>query len=168
LSPLLQVDKNEWEAFRSEFSELTKNYELVLSKLEHAQAEIRELNQQNEALRRAGVVPLATGQGAAEPVKSAPEGIKQAESDKKLSEAELTGKQRRGFWDSLRLRLSRLPRRPQYSYAACRRCGYLIREASRFCSGCGVDFGALICPCGRDLSRGDRYCDRCGRRPELH
>ena len=170
MSPVLQVDKDEWEAFRSEFSKLTKNYELVLGKLEQAQAEIRTLNQQNEVLRRASAVPLQTSQGEVGYVKDEPEVSKQPESDKKPS-AELTIKQRHGFWDSLRLRLSRLPRGPQTrptAYAACSKCGYLVREASRFCSSCGANFGALICPCGRDLSPDAKYCDRCGRKPQLH
>ena len=168
MSPVLQVDKDEWEAFRAEFSKLTKNYELVLGKLELAQVQIRELNQQNEALRREGRGTVGpTSQGAAESVKRESEGIRQGEPDKKPGEAELRGKQKPGFWESLRIRLSRLPRRPQSSYAVCRRCGYLIREASRFCSGCGTNFGALICPCGRDLPRDANYCDRCGRRSEL-
>jgi len=169
LSPVLQVDKDEWEAFRAEFSKLTKEYETLLARLEQAQAQIKQLNEQNEALRReGGAVPPPTNQGVTEPVKSRPEEVKRSESDKQPGEAALKGKAKRGFWESIRSRLLGRPQYPRFSVAACRKCGFLIREASRFCSGCGADFGALICPCGRDLPRDAKHCDRCGRKPELH
>ena len=169
MTPVLQVDKEEWEAFLSEFSKLAKNCELIVSKLEEAQAQIRMLNEQNEALRREarGMVGFPTGQGAAEPVESELEEIRQGEPIRKFSEPEPAGKLKRGFLESVRFRLSRLPRGQRDSYVYCRRCGYQIKKASRFCSGCGVDFGAFICLCGRDVSRGDRFCDRCGRKVDL-
>jgi len=162
LSPVLQVDRDEWEAFRSEFSELTKNYELVLSKLKQAQAEVKTLSEENEALRRAGSNSPSTGERVGL-VASGVEEVKRAQSDK-------PDKQGLDFWESIRRRLIVLgkPRFTSASNAACRRCGFPVREASWFCSGCGTDFGGLICPCGRELSRGDKYCDRCGRKPQLH
>ena len=36
LDSVLQINRNEWEAFLEEFSELTKKYELLLSKLDLA------------------------------------------------------------------------------------------------------------------------------------
>ena len=172
LSPVLQVDKDEWEAFRSEFSKLTKNYELVLGKLEQAQAQIRMLSQQNEALRTEARVatppPTNATKGITEPVKSELAEDKEREPVQKLGEAESAGGRKHGFLESFRFRLSRLGSGQRNSYAYCRRCGYQIREASRFCSGCGVDFGVFLCSCGRDLSRGDRYCDWCGRKVKLH
>ena len=45
LNPVLQVDKDEWETFLSEFSKLAKNYELILGKLDLALAQI-EVQQQ--------------------------------------------------------------------------------------------------------------------------
>ena len=89
LSPVLQVDKDEWEAFRSEFSKLTKNYELVLGKLEQAQAQIRMLSQQNEALRTEARVatPTYATKGITEPVKSELAEDKEREPVQKLGEA---------------------------------------------------------------------------------
>ncbi len=159
MSPVLQVDRDEWEAFRSEFSELTKNYELVLSKLKQAQAEVKALSEENEALRGAGSNSPSTGERV-DMVASGVEEVKRAQPDKSGLD----------FSESIRRRLIELggPRHTSASNAACRRCGFPVREASRFCSGCGTDFGGLICPCGRELSRGDKYCDRCGRKPQLH
>src|SRR5208337_1769728 len=112
LSPVLQVDKDEWEAFRSEFSKLTKNYELVLGKLEQAQAQIRMLSQQNEALRTEARVatPTYATKGITEPVKSELAEDKEREPVQKLGEAESAGGQKRGFLGSFRFRLSRLGR----------------------------------------------------------
>lgn len=49
------------------------------------------------------------------------------------------------------------------AYASCEKCGYQIKRPSRFCEGCGGDFGALMCSCGRDLQSSDKFCDHCGR-----
>jgi len=49
------------------------------------------------------------------------------------------------------------------SLASCEKCGYQIKRASRFCEGCGGDFGAMMCSCGRELNPGDKFCDHCGR-----
>jgi len=49
------------------------------------------------------------------------------------------------------------------SLASCEKCGYQIKRASRYCEGCGGDFSALTCPCGRELNVSDKFCDRCGR-----
>jgi uncharacterized protein Yka (UPF0111/DUF47 family) len=37
---VLPINRNEWQAFLEEFSELTKNYELLLSKLDLAEIKI--------------------------------------------------------------------------------------------------------------------------------
>ena len=105
MSPVLQVDKDEWEAFRTEFSKLTKNYELVLAKLEQAQAQIRMLNQQNEALRTEARVatppPTYATKGLTEPVKGELAEGKEREPVQKLSEVEFVGGRERGFWESV-------------------------------------------------------------------
>ena len=49
------------------------------------------------------------------------------------------------------------------SFASCEKCGHQIKRASRFCEGCGGDFGAMMCSCGRELNAGDKFCDHCGR-----
>ena len=40
MESMLQLNKNEWEAFLEEFSELTKKFELLLSKLDLAEITI--------------------------------------------------------------------------------------------------------------------------------
>jgi hypothetical protein len=47
---VLQVNRNEWEAFLEEFSELTKNYELLLHKLELAQTRVQGHEERSKQL----------------------------------------------------------------------------------------------------------------------
>ena len=164
---MLQVDKNEWETFLSEFSALTKNYELILSKLELAHTQMKELNQRNEVLtrelRRAVGSP---GNRAVIESNNEREEIGQEETDRKITDAKPIVKSKPSFLESLRNRLDLSTRKSQNlvsGYASCRRCGFLIRRASRFCVGCGIDFGTFVCPCSRGLSSNDKFCDRCGR-----
>jgi predicted nucleic acid-binding Zn-ribbon protein len=50
LESVLQVNRNEWQAFLEEFSELTKNYELLLSKLDLAQTRIQGQEERSKQL----------------------------------------------------------------------------------------------------------------------
>jgi rubrerythrin len=147
MNPVLQVDKDEWETFLSEFSKLAKNYELILGKLDLALAQIEVQREKNGQLE------------------DELDEIKQDQSAKNPNEAERTVKTKPGFLEFFsRIGLFRLTRRPQtITYASCRRCGYVIKRASRFCVGCGADFGAFVCPCGRGVSPDDKFCDQCGR-----
>jgi hypothetical protein len=163
---VLQVNKNEWETFLSEFSALTKNYELILSKLELAHTQMKELNQRNEALTRE--LRRAVGSASSHAMESNDEReeIGQKETNRRITETKPTVESKPGFLGSLRNRLNLSTRKSQNlisGYASCRRCGFLIRRASRFCVGCGIDFGTFVCPCGRGLSSADKFCDRCGR-----
>jgi hypothetical protein len=54
LNPVLQVDKEKWETFLSEFSELAKNYELILSKLDLALGQIEVERERNRQLTAKG------------------------------------------------------------------------------------------------------------------
>ncbi len=47
---MLQLNKNEWEAFLEEFSELTKKYELLLSKLDLAEITIEGNRERSKQL----------------------------------------------------------------------------------------------------------------------
>jgi len=47
---VLQLNKNEWEAFLEEFSELTKKYELLLSKLDLAEITIEGNRERSKQL----------------------------------------------------------------------------------------------------------------------
>jgi hypothetical protein len=161
LNPVLHVDKEKWETFLSEFSELAKNYELILSKLD-------ELNQRNEELARQlrDVTGLPTSLSPMKAVREVHDESKQAPSEKR-AEQTIT-KTNHGILDFFRIRLTRRSQNFTGTYASCRRCSFPIRRASRSCVGCGVDFGAVVCPCGRTLSPNDKFCDRCGRITELH
>ena len=160
------VDKNEWETFLSEFSALTKNYELILRKLELAHIQMKELNQRNEALtRELRRVVGSPSNHAMESNDEREENIAE-ETGRKITEVKPTVKSKPGFLESLRNRLDLSTRKSQNmtgGYASCRRCGFPVRRASRFCVGCGSDFGTFVCPCGRGLSSNDKFCDRCGR-----
>jgi len=163
---VLQVDKSEWETFLSEFSALTKNYELILSKLELAHTQMKELNQRNEALTRELRRAVGSPSNHSMASDDEREEIEQKETNRKISEVESTVKSKPGFLESLRNRLDLSTRRPQNlisGYASCRRCGFPIRRANRLCVRCGTDFGTFVCPCGRELSSADKFCDRCGR-----
>jgi len=50
LESVLQLNKNEWEAFLEEFSELTKKYELLLSKLDLAEITIEGNRERSKQL----------------------------------------------------------------------------------------------------------------------
>jgi len=157
LSHVLQIDKNEWETFLSEFSALAKNYELILNKLELAHTQMKELNQRNEALtQELRQAPSHNHAIMGSEVKREPDNLKKAEP---------TVQSKPGIFQTFRNGLDLLKRKPQNlsGYASCRRCGFLIRKASRFCVGCGSDFGSVVCPCGRALSADDKFCDQCGR-----
>ena len=164
---MLQVDKNEWETFLSEFSALTKNYELILSKLELAHTQMKELNQRNEALtRELRKIVGSPGNYAAMESKDEREEIIAEETGRKITEVKPTVKSKPGFLGSIRNRLDLSTRKSQsltIGSASCRRCGFLVRRASRFCVGCGCDFGSFVCSCGRGLSSNDKFCDQCGR-----
>ena len=54
MNPVLQVDKEKWETFLSEFSELAKNYELILSKLDLALGQIEVERERNRQLTAKG------------------------------------------------------------------------------------------------------------------
>jgi len=152
----VQVDKDEWKTFLAEFSELTKNYELILGKLELAHTQMKELNQRNENLARElrRPVPEAPGTGESKGEKKEP-----------VKEVQPKVESKHSFLQALRARLDLSRRAPQIQvgYASCQKCGFLVRRASRFCVGCGADFGSIVCPCGRALSSSDKFCDRCRR-----
>lgn len=50
LEPVLQLNRKEWEAFLEELSELTKKYELLLSKLDLARITIEGQRERSKQL----------------------------------------------------------------------------------------------------------------------
>jgi hypothetical protein len=50
LESVLQVNRNEWEAFLEEFSELTKKYELLLNKMDLAEVAIQSQRERSKQL----------------------------------------------------------------------------------------------------------------------
>jgi hypothetical protein len=154
----LLLGRDDWERFLSSLEKLMSLNQKTLQKL-------KELHHRNEALRRElrDAVGLPTDRG--EPVEIT-QG--QAEAVMKPDRLGQRVKAGLGFLGLLPRIESPSPRLPQTgssvdTYASCEKCGYRPQRASRFCEGCGADFGTLICPCGRDLSSNDKFCDHCGR-----
>lgn len=154
----LLLGRDDWERFLSSLEKLMSLNQKILQKL-------KELRHRNEALRRElrDAVGLPTDRG--EPVE-----ISQGHSEATVKSNRLGQRFNIGLGFLSRYSKTeppspRLPRTDMSidTYASCEKCGYRIQRASRFCEGCGADYGILICPCGRDLSSNDRFCDRCGR-----
>lgn len=46
----------------------------------------------------------------------------------------------------------------------CLACGTNNEDSARFCSKCGADFDAVICPfCNREIAKGAVFCPLCGQ-----
>ena len=46
----------------------------------------------------------------------------------------------------------------------CLACGTDNEDSARFCSKCGADFDAVICPfCNREIAKGAAFCPLCGQ-----
>ncbi len=155
----LLLGRDDWERFLSSLEKLMSLNQKTLQK-------VKELRHRNEALRRElrDAVGLPADRG--EPVE-----ISQGDTDAVVKSDRLGQRVKAGLGF-----LGRFPRIEPFSSArmpqtqsladtsaSCEKCGYRIQRASRFCEGCGADFGTLICPCSRDLSSNDKFCDRCGR-----
>lgn len=154
MASVLRLKRNEWEAFLEEFSEFTKNYEFILSRLELAETRIEGQRQ------RAQQLSVESDHA----VKEEPAGRVERESvvqQPVKAQLRLLGRffRIKHFTRSVtsKARNSTGPR------TSCEKCGDQIKRASRYCESCGGDFGALICPCGRGLNADDKFCDRCGR-----
>ena len=127
LNPILQVDKDEWEAFLSEFSKLTKNYELILSRLELAHTQMMAVNRRNESLtRELQTLVQSPHHDAAVSGKNQLEEPRRREPENQSTDVEPTIKSKPGLLGFLRAELSRISRRqtPTRTYASCRRCGF--------------------------------------------
>jgi hypothetical protein len=155
MGSLIQVDKEEWDAFLEKLSELEKKYQIVLRELDTAQGKLRALDNSQKQQQGNPITPP-----------TAPE-------SPNLSP---TGPKKPGFLTRLRTELQsfQIPLSPRVgpgalnpsappNYASCSRCGGKIMRATRFCERCGADFGKTVCSCGRELSSSDKYCDHCGR-----
>jgi hypothetical protein len=157
MGTLIQVDKQEWDAFLEKLSELEKKYQVVLGELDTAQNKLRALDKAQKQ-QEGKPIPPPTESGEGSPRLSA------------------TGQKKPGFLTQLKTELQSLqiplssrtargqlnPNAPP-NYASCSRCGGKIMHATRFCERCGADFGKTVCSCGRELSNGDKFCDHCGR-----
>jgi len=157
MGSLVQVDKQEWDAFLEKLSELEKKYQLVLRELDAAKSKLRTLDD-SERQQQGKTIPTAPESAEAPPKSTA------------------TGPKKPGFLTKLRTglkslqippspRAGRSPLNPNAppNYASCSRCGGKIMHATRFCERCGADFGKTVCSCGRELSSSDKFCDHCGR-----
>ena len=151
------MSKNEWEAFLSEFLELSKKYELILTELDLTREKTIHLQQNVDRASKIG--PLINGFM----------GPSQREDHVE------TSNRKRGLQELLRFRrFSTLlnafkPANAKLvvstiSRVQCGRCGYQVTKPSRVCLRCGTSFGALYCICGRELKSNDKFCDGCGQK----
>jgi len=145
LNSFSQVNKSEWEAFLQDLSDLQKKFELLLTRLDNVERKLQLSNNPEQE----------------KTVSKAEERVRSAESQTKT-----TGGKGSGFMSrlaaKLQLRGSSSIMRPPYE-ASCSRCGRKLIQSGRYCALCGADFGRILCSCGRGLSSGDEFCDRCGR-----
>lgn len=154
----LLLGRDDWERFLASLEKLMSLNQKTLQK-------VKELHHRNEALRRElrDAVGLPADRGE-------PAEVSQGQTGATVKYDRLGQRVKAGL--GFLGRFSRIeplpPRLPQTgsamdTSASCEKCGYRIQRASRFCEGCGADFGTLVCPCGRDLSANDKFCDHCGR-----
>jgi hypothetical protein len=154
----LVVAGDDWERFLSALENFMSLQQKTLQRL-------KELNNRNQALRqelRDAINLQKMNSQSAE--------IGQDQLFKKAKyDLGRPRKTRLGFLGNFSRLVRFESRRPSQAlnsigaYASCEKCGYQIKRPSRFCEGCGGDFGALMCSCGRDLKPGDKFCDRCDR-----
>jgi hypothetical protein len=175
---------DEWERFVSTLERFISLHQKSLQRL-------NELNNRNEALRQELRDAISISTIHRESEKTGPRSVEKEEKDKiehpvsttvqEFSEAvqpietekyyvrQQPLKAKLGFLSKfsriVRSEATRTfqPSNPIGAYASCEKCGYQIKRVSRFCEGCGGDFGALTCSCGRQLNQTDKFCDHCGR-----
>ncbi len=153
LDSFIQVEETEWKAFLEELSHFEKKYRLLLNILDMDESRLQA---------------LATSEKKAVQSEKASRQLSM-----KIPEVRPVGEVKGGFLNRLKSKLelassSSTGMRPgilskQQPVAACSRCGSQIVRSTRYCQGCGADFGGLVCVCGRPLTAADRFCDRCGR-----
>jgi hypothetical protein len=154
LSSFIQVDKNEWEAFLEDLSELERKYKLLLKILDMDESRLQTLTTPEKKTEGSSAAPRHVPKS---PEKGVGEKVKDGFLSRLKAKLEPTTPSSMGR----SARLGMLGR-PQ-GYAACSRCGSPIVRATKFCQRCGADFGKMMCSCGRELGSGDRFCDLCGR-----
>jgi hypothetical protein len=154
LASFIQVDKNEWDAFLEQLSELERKYKLLLKKLDMDESKLQALTPPEKKTAGSSEVPRQVS-------KSPEKGVGGDVKDSFLSrlKAKLEPAAGSSMWRGGRPGMLAKPQ----GYAACSRCGYQIARATRFCQHCGASFGKMVCSCGRELGPGDRFCDCCGR-----
>jgi hypothetical protein len=154
LSSFIQVDKNEWEAFLEDLSELERKYKLLLKILDMDESRLQTLSPHEKKAEGSSAAPRQVPKS---PEKRVGENVKSSFLSRLKAKLEPRGGSSMGR--SARLGMLGKPQ----GYAACSRCGSPIVRATKFCQRCGADFGKMVCSCGRELGSGDRFCDRCGR-----
>jgi len=163
----LMIVGDDWERFLSSLEQLMSSQQKTLHKL-------KELGVRNEALRQELRDAINLSKIREAPQRSEyPSHINKLNPEVSYPVDQSTFvvrpyKSRRGALSRLsRIMRSDSLRRSQnqnmLGLASCEKCGHQISRPSRFCEGCGGDFGALMCPCGRVLDSGGKFCDGCGR-----
>jgi len=158
MGSLVQVDKQEWDAFLEKLSELEKKYQVVLRELDTAHNRLRALDNSQEQQEKPIPTVSASASAKGSPKLMAtkpkkPEFLTQLKTELQSLQIRLSS---RADWGRLN------PNAPP-NYASCNRCGGKIMHATRFCERCGADFGKAVCSCGHELSSSHKFCDHCGR-----
>ena len=147
LGSTLQIDRSEWESFLEKLAEFEKKYNLLLSKIDAMQTAPSTIQQPGPEKAEPSVVASV------------------------MSEIPVPSRQK----ESLLSRLNRSLKMPSPTAARsvgpvyfengahCSRCRWQLTQPTKYCHQCGTGFGAVICPCGRQLGPGDKFCDGCGR-----
>ncbi|MGA3295854.1 MAG: zinc ribbon domain-containing protein [Candidatus Bathyarchaeia archaeon] len=157
---------DDWERFLSSLEKFMSLQQKTLQKL-------KELGHRNEALRQELRDAINLSRAEQEPAR--PVAVQQLVETSANRPIERLKFALQPVKNRLKVlgRLSRIVRSESFrasqsgnltnSFASCEKCGHQIKRASRFCEGCGGDFGAMMCSCGRELNPGDKFCDHCGR-----
>jgi hypothetical protein len=154
------IARDEWERFLSSVERLMALHQSAIQRL-------KELSSRNQTLRQE--LSAIQHSGAAKPERG--EGRRLAESNRAQQVQRKYGFINLHLLNHLKAKLESLENAARRSmtsnfprgYASCTNCRYQIKRASRFCERCGANFGKLTCPCGRELSSTDKFCDVCGR-----
>jgi ribosomal protein S27AE len=153
----VRLSKSEWEAFLSEFLELSKKYELILTELDLTREKTTNLQQNIDRVSKTG--PLTNGfMGPSQredrmETSNRKRGLRELFRSRRFSTLVNTSKPA-----NAKLGISTTSR------VQCGRCGYQVTKPSRVCVRCGTSFGALYCICGRELKSNDKFCDGCGQK----
>lgn len=175
----IMIGREDWERFLSSMERLMSAQERIIDRY-------RELNRNNDVLRRELKKALNTPRSfAAQSLvpttpRISPEFQRPSENAYRISERILEWLKPPGTRTAERRPPTLQPifqpppvttpgsqvpyHRPshQTQIIRCGGCGYELSRPGKVCERCGVSYGAFYCRCGKILLPGDRFCDNCG------